>query len=103
MLALATIFSLGFAHELHSWFPLLLPQLRVLAIAGMGALVSASMRTPLTALMMTIEITDNYLMVLAIMISCLAATIPAQALGGKPIYSVLLQRSLSDSTNHKSA
>ncbi|WP_013321449.1 H(+)/Cl(-) exchange transporter ClcA [Gloeothece verrucosa] len=95
MLALATIFSLGAAREFHGWFPQLLPEPAVLAIAGMGALVAATVRAPLTAIILTIEMTDNYLLILPLLITCLVAAMTAHGLGGEPIYSVLLKRMLA--------
>lgn len=97
MLALATTCSMGGALQVHAWvqFPPLLPNPDVLALAGMGALVAATVRAPLTAIVLTIEMTNNYLLILPLLVTCLASTITAHALGGEPIYSVLLKRNLS--------
>ncbi|ACK68680.1 Chloride channel core [Gloeothece citriformis PCC 7424] len=101
MLALATIFSLGTAREFHSWFPQLLPEPAVLAVAGMGALVAATVRAPLTAIILTVEMTGNYLLILPLLITCLMASMTAHKLGGKPIYSVLLERAIQKKSNQK--
>ena len=50
------------------------------------------MRAPLTAILLTIEMTDNYLVILPLLITCLVATMIANLLGGEPLYSVLLKR-----------
>jgi len=92
MLAIATVASLGFAREIHYFFPEQLPEPAVMAIAGMGALVAATVRAPLTAILLTIEMTDNYLVILPLLITCLVATMVAHLLGGEPLYSVLLRR-----------
>ena len=96
MLALATTFSMGATQQVHDWFefPFLLPQPDAFAVAGMGALVAATVRAPLTAIVLTIEMTDNYLLILPLLVTCLTSTITAHALGGEPIYSVLLKRNL---------
>ncbi len=94
MLAIATLFSLGVAKALHDWFPAQLPEPGVFAIAGMGALVAATVRAPLTAIFLTMELTDNYFVVLPLLITCLVASMTAHALGSEPIYSVLLKRAL---------
>lgn len=94
LLSLATLLALGVARQTYSWFPESLPQPEVLTIAGMGALVAATVRAPLTAIVLTVEITANYLLILPILVSCLAATLIAQSLGGQPIYTVLLERRL---------
>ncbi|WP_107669373.1 H(+)/Cl(-) exchange transporter ClcA [Cyanothece sp. BG0011] len=96
MLALATTFSMGATQQVHDWFefPFLLPEPDAFAVAGMGALVAATVRAPLTAIVLTIEMTDNYLLILPLLVTCLTSTITAHALGGEPIYSVLLKRNL---------
>jgi CIC family chloride channel protein len=92
MLAIATIASLGFAKEIHHFFPSQVPEPGVMALAGMGALVSATVRAPLTSILLTIEMTDNYFVILPLLITCLISSMVAQVLGGQPIYTVLLQR-----------
>ncbi|VTO19015.1 H(+)/Cl(-) exchange transporter ClcA [Klebsiella variicola] len=57
------------------------------AIAGMGALLAASVRAPLTGIVLVLEMTDNYQLILPMIITCLGATLLAQFLGGKPLYS----------------
>jgi CIC family chloride channel protein len=97
LLSMATLFCLGIARQTHAWFPDLLPHPEVLTIAGMGALVAATVRAPLTAILLTVEMTANYLLILPILVSCLAATMTAHGLGGRPIYTVLLERRLTRS------
>ena len=94
MLAIATLFSLGLARVCDTWFPGQLPQPGVFAVAGMGGLVAATVRAPLTAVMLTMELTDNFLVALPMLVTCIFAAITAHLLGGEPIYSVLLKRIL---------
>jgi len=65
------------------------------AIAGMGALLAASVRAPLTGIVLVLEMTDNYQLILPMIITCLGATLLAQFLGGKPLYSTILARTLA--------
>lgn len=65
-----------------------------LAIAAMGGLLAATVRAPLTAVLLVIELSHNYQQILPLLISCLGATLVAQALGAQPIYSQLLARTL---------
>lgn len=95
LLSIATLFSLGLGRLTVDWLPELLPQPEVLAIAGMGALVAATIRAPLTAILLTAEITSGYLLILPIMVSCSAATLVAHGLGSRPIYTVLLERRMA--------
>jgi CIC family chloride channel protein len=94
LLSMATLFCLGIARQTHAWFPTALPEPEVLTIAGMGALVAATVRAPLTAILLTLEMTANYLLILPILVSCLMATMTAHGLGGRPVYTVLLERRL---------
>ena len=65
------------------------------AIAGMGALLAASIRAPLTGIILVLEMTDNYQLILPMIITCLGATLLAQFTGGKPLYSAILARTLA--------
>lgn len=72
-------------------------QIGTFAIAGMGALFAATVRAPLTGIVLVLEMTDNYQLILPMIITCLGATMLAQLLGGRPIYTVLLERILQKS------
>ncbi|MEB3228167.1 MAG: H(+)/Cl(-) exchange transporter ClcA [Synechocystis sp.] len=95
MLALASVSSVMIARHFHQLFPAQIPEPAVMAIASMGALVAATVRAPLTAILLTIEMTDNYFVILPLLVTCLVASIVAEALGGQPIYTVLLERTLA--------
>lgn len=94
MLALGTLFGMWFGHFAHFVFPELVVQPEVFAVAGMAALFCATVRAPLTGIALTIEMTGNYLMILPLILTCFTATIVAQGLGGQPIYTVLLKRTI---------
>ena len=86
MLALGTIFGIWFGELTIAYLPGLIEHPAVFAVAGMGALFSATVRAPLTGIALAIEMTGNY--------SQMSATLVAHGLGGKPIYSQLLRRTL---------
>jgi CIC family chloride channel protein len=94
LLALATVFSLWFGHHVHSWFPMPAPHPKMFAVAGMAALFVASVRVPLTGIVLAVEMTMNYTLILPLLVTCLLAAIVARGLGGRPIYAVLLERTL---------
>ena len=54
---------------------LLFPQYQIepatFAIAGMGALFAATVRAPLTGIVLVLEMTDNYQLILPMIITCL--------------------------------
>jgi len=94
MLALGTLFGLWFGHYAHSWFPEIIQHPGVFTIAGMGALFAATVRAPLTGIVLSIEMTNNYSLILPMILTVASATVTAELLGSKPVYTTLLQRTL---------
>ncbi|GLT19897.1 H(+)/Cl(-) exchange transporter ClcA [Vibrio zhanjiangensis] len=96
MLALGTLFGYAFGLITQSLLPELTIAPGMFAIAGMGALFAATVRAPITGILLVIEMTNNYYLILPLIITCLGAVIVAQFLGGQPIYSQLLHRTLKN-------
>lgn len=94
MLALGTLFGTAFGLASAHLFPAYGIEAGTFAIAGMGALFAATVRAPLTGIVLVLEMTDNYQLILPMIITCLGATLVAQFLGGKPLYSSILARTL---------
>nr|WP_281438453.1 H(+)/Cl(-) exchange transporter ClcA [Synechococcus sp. C9] len=94
LLAIATLLSQGLGQGVYAVLPHWLPEPGILTIAGMGGLVAATVRAPLTAIVLTLEITGNFQLIVPLLVTCLTATLTAQYLGGEPIYEVLLARML---------
>ncbi len=94
MLALGTTFGMWFGHYAHQWFPNLIVDPTLFAVAGMSALFTATVGAPLTGIVLVVEMTMNYAMILPLILTCFSATIMAYLLGGFPIYEVLLERTL---------
>ncbi|WP_029685191.1 H(+)/Cl(-) exchange transporter ClcA [Tatumella saanichensis] len=95
MLSLGTLLGTTLGMIATQLFPEYHLQAGTFAVAGMGALFAASVRAPLTGIVLVLEMTDNYQLILPMIITCLGATLLAQFLGGKPIYSALLARTLA--------
>ena len=95
MLALGTLLGTAFGMAAEAGFPTYHLDAGTFAIAGMGALLAASLRAPLTGIVLVLEMTDNYQLILPMIITCLGATLLAQFLGGKPLYSTILARTLA--------
>jgi len=94
MLALGTLFGVWFG-QLVQWIrPELIEAPAVFAVAGMAALFSATVRAPLTGIALAIEMTGNYSQILPLILTCMSASVVAQLMGGRPIYTLLLQRTL---------
>lgn len=94
MLSLGTFFGTFYGMGADTLFPELHLDAGSFAIIGMGALFAATVRAPVTGIMLVIEMTHNFDLILPLIITTTGATMMAQALGGKPIYSLLLKRTL---------
>ena len=64
-------------------------------LKALGVDVERNLRAPLTGIVLVLEMTDNYQLILPMIITCLGATLLAQFLGGKPLYSTILARTLA--------
>jgi CIC family chloride channel protein len=100
-LALGTSFGMLFGLGAHALFPDIVSEAGTFAIAGMGGLFAATVRAPITGILLVIEMTSNYEMILPLIVTCLGATMVAQSLGGRPIYTQLLERTMKLSMRQK--
>ncbi|MEI6897443.1 MAG: H(+)/Cl(-) exchange transporter ClcA [Psychromonas sp.] len=100
-LALGTLFGMLFGLGAQQLFPDLISNAGTFAIAGMGGLFAATVRAPITGILLVIEMTSNYEMILPLIVTCLGATMVAQSLGGRPIYTQLLERTMKLSMRRK--
>jgi chloride channel protein, CIC family len=64
------------------------------AVVGMGALFAAIVRAPLTGIVLILEMTENYQLMLPLLAACFAAYALADLLHDEPIYEALLERDL---------
>ncbi|MCG6869319.1 MAG: H(+)/Cl(-) exchange transporter ClcA [Gammaproteobacteria bacterium] len=92
MLALGTLAGLIFGSGVEQLFPGNGVAPGSFVVAAMGALFAATVQAPLTGIILVIELTNNHQMILAIIVTCLTASLTAAALGGRPVYRVLLER-----------
>ena len=77
----------------HVLLPSLAPHPEIFAVLGMGALLTAIVRAPLTGIVLMIELTGKYDFMLPLLACCLVAYGVAEALQDKPIYEALRERS----------
>ena len=94
LLALGASFGGIFGYVVDMLFPESQLQVGSFVIAGMGALFAATVRAPLTGAVLVLEMTASYTLLLPMIITCLGATIVAQWLGGRPLYTVLMEKIL---------
>lgn len=94
MLALGTLLGLA-AFHLFQWLSLdMSVHAGMFAVAGMGALFAASVRSPITGVVLVVEMTQNYSLILPLMITCITSTTVVQLARNEPIYTQLLKRTL---------
>jgi CIC family chloride channel protein len=65
------------------------------SIAGMAALLTATVRAPLTSIALVIELTGCLPAGLMALLAAVAASLTARSLGGRPIYETILERQLA--------
>lgn len=94
LLTLAACTGLALAGLLSLVIPDAEPVTVAFAIAAMGALFTASVRAPMVGVVLTLELTGAYEVLLPVLATCLVANITAEWVGGRPIYEQLLERTL---------
>ena len=96
LLALGTVAGLSFGYVAQDIFPDLALHCGAFAIAAMGAMFAATVRAPLTGIVLVAEMTASFELLPALIVTCMTASITAQSLGSKPVYDLLLERSLDN-------
>lgn len=94
MLALGTLLGLAVSYILQLIPMDVTVHPGMFAVAGMGALFAAVVRAPVTGIVLVVEMTQNYMLILPLMVTCLTATTVVQLAGNPPIYTQLLHRTL---------
>ena len=74
--------------------PGVITQPEVFAVVGMAAYFAAVVRSPLTGLVLILEMTGDYNQMLPLILACFSAYAVAEQLGDLPIYERLLERDL---------
>ena len=94
ILGLATVAGLAYSGGVSLVFPGLALEPTAVAAAAMAALFTGSIRAPLVGVVLVAELTDAYPALLAITLSSAMASLTAASLRGRPLYEMLLERSL---------
>jgi len=73
-------------------FPSLVTQPEAYALVGMGALVAATTHAPLSAILILFELTDDYKIILPLMLASIISTVVSRRLCAESIYTLKLSR-----------
>ncbi len=92
LLVLGAIGGLAFGHAANFALPAFAPQPEVFAVIGMGGLLTAIVRAPLTGIVLMIELTGQYEFMLPLLACSLVAYGIAEVLQEPPIYEALRER-----------
>ncbi len=95
MLAIGVIFGMLYGSVMQHYFPGLVLNPGVYAVAGMAGIFASTVRAPLTGLVLSIEMTSNYELILPLIITTVTASVITAQLGNEPIYTTLLKRTLA--------
>ena len=82
----------AFGEVIHNYFPTMSAHSGPYALVGMAALVASSTHAPITAILIIFEMTNDYKIILPLMISCVIATLLTTRLQKESIYSLKLLR-----------
>jgi len=94
-LAFGALFGLLYAAALGQVAPELHIEGGRYAVAGMAALLTATVRAPLTGLALVLEMTGNFPLTSMALLGSVVADVTATLLAGQPVYETLLQRTIA--------
>jgi len=103
LLTLGVALGMFFGIVAQNYFPELIPHPGVFAVAGMAGIFAATVRAPITGLVLAVEMTANYELILPLIIITVTASLMTAQLGNEPIYTTLLKRTLDKQANRGKA
>ncbi|UCH66311.1 MAG: chloride channel protein, partial [Ignavibacterium sp.] len=81
-----------FGSFVHQYFPEITASPGAYALVAMGGLVAGTTRAPITAIIIVFELTNDYNIILPLMITCIISTIISSQLSRESIYTLKLLR-----------
>jgi CIC family chloride channel protein len=89
MLVLGSQSGLLFGTVCGHWFPSSAPHPTAFAVVGMAAFFTAVVRAPVTGIVLVIEMTASFTLLLPMLAACFGAMVVPTLLGNAPIYDAL--------------
>jgi CIC family chloride channel protein len=91
ILVLGALLGWGLGETIQMLFPPLNVDPKLFTVVGMAAYFTAVVHAPLTGIVLIIEMTGNYTLILPLFIACFSALLVADWAGNLPIYEALLE------------
>lgn len=82
----------AFGSVVHSWWPHVTAPSGAYALVGMAAVFAAAARAPMTSVLILFEMTDDYRIILPLMLTTVVSTFVAERLYEESIYTLKLSR-----------
>lgn len=98
MLAMGAFLGLTFGQISRLVFPDAGINSAAFAVLGMAALLTGSVRTPLTSIVLVLEMTHNFEQLYALIVASLVAYLVAEGFRDRPLYEALLEHDLQKPT-----
>jgi CIC family chloride channel protein len=95
LLVLGGLLGLLLGELTQRYFPAAVPEPAAFAVVGMAAVFASVVRCPLTGIVLIIEMTDCYELILPLMFASFTASIVADELFAPPVYDALLENQLT--------
>ncbi len=76
----------------HAWFPEVIGSPGAYTLVGMGAVAAATMHAPITSILILFELTNDYRIILPLMVSIILSVVIKMNLMGDSIYTLKLKR-----------
>lgn len=94
VLVLGSMLGLAVGLLAQEYYPAAIDHPGVFAVVAMAAFFTAVVRAPLTAIILILEMTNSYSLMLPLLGACLTAYMVAEGMKDRPIYEVLMERDL---------
>ena len=91
-LVLGAVVGAGFGHLAHMVFPSAIGLSGAYAVVGMAALTAGTTHAPFAAILILFEMTDDYAIILPLMIACVISSTVARGILHESIYTLKLAR-----------
>ncbi len=91
-LFIGAMFGGAFGHVVHSLFPSVTAMPGAYALVGMAAVFAGAGHAPITSVIILFEMTDDYRIILPLMLATVVSTVIAQHLSSESIYTLKLSR-----------